>query len=117
MVEKSKSIKNLEIYINGKNKVHNKMGEIEFVLDKHYTVIDKLGKGAYGQVIKVKDLSQKEKDKQDCAIKKIEDVFDHSIYAKRCLRELKVLRLLQHENVSLLLCLIFSYSLFHNPYN
>ena len=33
------------------------------------------------------------------AIKKIEKTFDHKIYAKRTLRELKILRLLKHENV------------------
>jgi serine/threonine protein kinase len=33
------------------------------------------------------------------AIKKIERVFDHKIFAQRALRELKILRLLQHENV------------------
>lgn len=33
------------------------------------------------------------------AIKKIEKAFEHKIYAKRTLRELKVLRLLQHDNI------------------
>ena len=32
-------------------------------------------------------------------LKKIEKIFEHSIYAKRCLRELKILRLLQHNNI------------------
>jgi mitogen-activated protein kinase 1/3 len=34
------------------------------------------------------------------AIKKIEKAFDHRLYAKRTLRELKILRLLKHENVN-----------------
>lgn len=33
------------------------------------------------------------------AIKKIEKAFEHPLYAKRTLRELKILRLLNHENV------------------
>jgi len=33
------------------------------------------------------------------AIKKIEKAFDQRIYTKRTLRELKLLRLLNHENV------------------
>lgn len=41
------------------------------------------------------------------AIKKIEKTFDHKIYAKRTLRELKILRLLQHENVLLFLQWIY----------
>lgn len=33
------------------------------------------------------------------AIKKIEKAFEHPLYAKRTLREMKILRLLSHENV------------------
>lgn len=33
------------------------------------------------------------------AIKKIERTFEHRFYAKRTLRELKILRNLKHENV------------------
>mmetsp|Transcript_10184 Transcript_10184/g.8731 ORF Transcript_10184/g.8731 Transcript_10184/m.8731 type:complete len:112 (-) Transcript_10184:1003-1338(-) len=33
------------------------------------------------------------------AIKKIEKTFEHKIFAKRTLRELKILRLLNHENI------------------
>ena len=33
------------------------------------------------------------------AIKKIERAFEHRLYAKRTLRELKILRLIKHENV------------------
>ena len=34
------------------------------------------------------------------AIKKIERAFEHRLYAKRTLRELKILRLMKHENVA-----------------
>lgn len=33
------------------------------------------------------------------AIKKVEKAFEHKIFTKRTLRELKILRLLSHENV------------------
>lgn len=35
------------------------------------------------------------------AIKKIEKAFEHKIFTKRTLRELKILRLLKHENVEI----------------
>lgn len=33
------------------------------------------------------------------AIKKIEKTFEHRLYAKRTLRELKILRLMRHDNI------------------
>lgn len=33
------------------------------------------------------------------AIKKIERAFEHRLYSKRTLRELKILRLIRHENI------------------
>lgn len=36
------------------------------------------------------------------AIKKIERTFEHRFYAKRTLRELKILRNLKHENVTII---------------
>lgn len=94
-----KPSKNLESYITGKGKYKTKIGEINFIVDKHYKIIEKVGKGAYGSVVKALDLSEKDECNQPCAIKKIEGIFEHSLYAKRCLRELKILRLLQHDNV------------------
>ena len=44
----------------------------------------------------------------EVAIKKINNIFEHAIYAKRCLRELKILRLLDnHEYVRKIFDLIF----------
>lgn len=42
--------------------------------------------------------AKNEKDRQ-VAIKKIERAFEHRLYAKRTLRELKILRLMKHENL------------------
>ena len=43
-------------------------------------------------------LAAKEEDKM-IAIKKVDQTFEHSTFAKRMLRELKILRLLNHENI------------------
>jgi serine/threonine protein kinase len=51
------------------------------------------------------------------AIKKIEKAFEHAIFTKRTLRELKILRLLAHENVIVLSDMFRSLALrrFKNP--
>jgi serine/threonine protein kinase len=101
MIEKiNKNYKGLDKYITGKNKAETKIGEISFVINKNYQIVNKLGKGAYGQVVKAIDTLEEDEDLKECAIKKIEEIFNHETFAKRCLRELKILRLLEHENVS-----------------
>src|SRR5689334_1031420 len=59
-----------------------------------------VGQGAYGMVVAARDKRVKEGEGQMIAIKKIEKAFEHKIFTKRTLRELKILRLLNHENVS-----------------
>lgn len=57
--------------------------------------IKSVGQGAYGCVIQAIDkLTNK-----PVAIKKIERTFNHRLFAKRTLRELKILRLIRHDNV------------------
>ena len=99
MVEKLSMYKGLDKNITGKNKTTLKVGEVTFIIDKNYKVKQKLGKGAYGLVVEAEDLNEKDEDMRTCAIKKIDGIFEHATYAKRCLRELKILRLLEHENV------------------
>ena len=70
-----------------------------FDVDDKYEIIDAIGQGAYGIVVAAKDKSAVKKDKAHVAIKKIEKAFEHKIYTKRTLRELKILRLLKHENI------------------
>ncbi|CAD8176353.1 unnamed protein product [Paramecium octaurelia] len=66
-----------------------------FYLDQRYMPIDIIGQGAYGCVIQAIDkLTNK-----PVAIKKIEKTFNHRLFAKRTLRELKILRLIRHDNV------------------
>lgn len=55
-----------------------------------------VGQGAYGVVSAAVDQVKR----KSVAIKKIEKAFDQRIYTKRTLRELKLLRLLTHENVN-----------------
>lgn len=66
-----------------------------FRIPSRYVVQDVLGQGAYGVVISALDSQTKE----IVAIKKIERVFDHETFTKRTLREIRVLKKLQHENI------------------
>lgn len=79
-------------------KVMKKM-KVKFEIEDYYEIIDAVGQGAYGIVVAAID----NRDKSNVAIKKIEKAFEHKIFTKRTLRELKICRLLKHENV-----LIFS---------
>jgi serine/threonine protein kinase len=69
----------------------------KFTLPKRYEVIEALGAGAYGTVVSANDTKKGKNNK--IAIKKIERTFEHHLYAKRTLREVKILRLLQHDNI------------------
>lgn len=50
-------------------------------------------------VVAARDKDIKDSESPMVAIKKIEKAFEHKIFTKRTLRELKILRLLNHENV------------------
>lgn len=58
-----------------------------------------VGSGAYGTVVSAEDSEAADEESRTIAIKKIERAFEHPLFAKRTLRELKILRLLSHENV------------------
>ena len=66
-----------------------------FYLDSRYEVVDPVGSGAYGVVVQALDTFTG----AQVAIKKIEKGLEHPTLAKRTLRELKILRLIQHENI------------------
>lgn len=70
------------------------MGSI-FHLDRRYEIHETMGSGAYGVVVSARDT----KTNQRVAIKKIEKAFEHATFAKRTLRELKIMRLMKHENI------------------
>ena len=58
-----------------------------------------MGTGAYGAVVSAKDKKSDSSNKV-FAIKKIDKAFEHVTFTKRTLREIKIMRLLNHENVS-----------------
>ena len=81
---------------NGK-RVYKVLGT-RFELPEQYEVIDPVGSGAYGVVVAARDKNE-EGENNLVAIKKIEKAFEHKVFALRTLRELKIMRLLDHENV------------------
>eukprot|EP00931_Biecheleriopsis_adriatica_P078520 TRINITY_DN51979_c0_g1_i1.p1 TRINITY_DN51979_c0_g1~~TRINITY_DN51979_c0_g1_i1.p1 ORF type:complete len:404 (-),score=96.17 TRINITY_DN51979_c0_g1_i1:121-1332(-) len=66
-----------------------------FEVSKRYTVLEQVGQGAYGIVCAAQD----EWKGEHVAVKKIENAFEHITFTKRTLRELRILRHLQHENL------------------
>eukprot|EP00456_Euglypha_rotunda_P006913 TRINITY_DN11211_c0_g1_i11.p1 TRINITY_DN11211_c0_g1~~TRINITY_DN11211_c0_g1_i11.p1 ORF type:complete len:229 (-),score=21.45 TRINITY_DN11211_c0_g1_i11:20-706(-) len=64
-------------------------------VEQRYEIKSIIGHGAYGTVCSAVDL----KTTRQCAIKKIENIFEHRSLAKRTLRELKLLRFFRHENI------------------
>lgn len=66
-----------------------------FDAPQRYTILEPIGQGAYGVVCAAQDESARE----TVAVKKIENAFEHLTFAKRTLRELRILRHLQHENI------------------
>ena len=94
----------------------------KFEIDDRYEIIDTsklyniglicsffnlVGQGAYGVVVASKDKRAKDPENDLVAIKKIEKAFEHKVFTKRTLRELKMLRLLAHENVNFSIFFIF----------
>lgn len=65
-----------------------------FTLDARYDIFDIVGSGAYGVVAAAVDKTTG----KTVAIKKLENAFQHSTLAKRLLRELKIMRLMCHDN-------------------
>lgn len=67
----------------------------DFILDEKYKYIQLKGVGAYGVVISCQDLESNTK----VAIKKIPNAFEDLIDAKRIVREIKLLRFFNHDNI------------------
>jgi len=94
-------IKYYSKYRNTKDKIKSflVMGS-RFDIEEKYEIIDCVGQGAYGMVVAAKDKTLSEAENPLIAIKKIEKAFEHKIFTRRTLRELKISRLLKHENCS-----------------
>lgn len=67
----------------------------KFEIDEKYEIIDSVGQGAYGVVVAAKD----KQTGQMVAIKKIEKAFEHKVFTRRTLRELRICRLMKHDNI------------------
>eukprot|EP00928_Gymnodinium_smaydae_P029140 TRINITY_DN22025_c0_g2_i1.p1 TRINITY_DN22025_c0_g2~~TRINITY_DN22025_c0_g2_i1.p1 ORF type:complete len:464 (-),score=57.41 TRINITY_DN22025_c0_g2_i1:166-1557(-) len=67
----------------------------KFDVPKHFTVLNVIGQGAYSVVCSAKEGGKKD----NVAIKKIENPFEEPTFAVRALRELKIMRSLQHDNL------------------
>ena len=93
----SKKLKNNDgLEIGEENQlVHWKIKNETFSLDKRYSPINYLGAGAYGVVCAAYDHTLQDY----VAIKKCKKIFSSRTMAKRTLREMRILRLLDHENV------------------
>ncbi|KAH7702237.1 CMGC/MAPK protein/P38 protein kinase [Aphelenchoides avenae] len=67
---------------------------IEYAVPTDLSYQEYIGGGNYGNVIRVK-----QRDGSDLAIKKMYDPFSNAVKARRLYRELKLLQLIDHENV------------------
>lgn len=70
-------------------------GKSTFRVPLHMELVKKVGSGAYGCVASFKDKRSGEK----FAVKKITNAFDDVVDGKRILREVKLLRALDHDNI------------------
>ena len=70
--------------------------DIKFDLDgSNYQAIENIGTGAYGVVCSALNKLTKEK----VAIKKIPNIFEQTVIAKRTYREIRILKHFRHDNV------------------
>ena len=70
-------------------------GGSNFEMEDKYELVKAVGNGAYGVVISVNDLSTGKM----LAVKKIPDAFEDLIDAKRIVREIRLLRHFNHDNI------------------
>ncbi|CAH2071177.1 unnamed protein product [Thlaspi arvense] len=89
-----KNIKGVLVH-GGRYIQYNVYGNMFEVSNKYVPPIRPIGRGAYGFVCAAVDSETHE----EIAIKKIGKAFDNKVDAKRTLREIKLLRHLEHENV------------------
>ncbi|NP_001311985.1 mitogen-activated protein kinase homolog MMK2-like [Nicotiana tabacum] len=90
----SREIRGVLIH-GGKYVRYNVYGNLFEVSSKYVPPIRPIGRGAYGLVCAAINSETRE----EVAIKKIGNAFDNKIDAKRTLREIKLLRHMEHENV------------------
>ncbi|KAI9996708.1 hypothetical protein PInf_014451 [Phytophthora infestans] len=74
----------------------NANGQV-FTLDTRYQLVKPIGNGAYGAVIAVKDVVN---GGDNLAVKKITNIFEDLVDAKRILREVRLLGHFHHKNIT-----------------
>lgn len=84
-----------EVATHAVNDTCNNFGIDAAELNGRYELLSRLGRGSYGEVYKARDVRTGEL----VAIKRIHDIFSNQINAKRLLREIKLLRHMQHPNI------------------
>jgi len=103
----NKKFKISEFIKQAKKQTH-KLNKDEIIIDGKFQIEEMskythniiiVGRGAYGCVVSATDTTEDDTENNKVAIKKIENIFEHSIFSKRCLRELIISRLLQHHNI------------------
>lgn len=67
----------------------------KFLVEKRYRILEPMNHSAHGLVCLAEDLDMEERVR----VKKVERLFEHMTTTKRTLRELRILRHLQHENL------------------
>ncbi|WRX09084.1 Protein kinase domain - like 10 [Theobroma cacao] len=87
---------------------YNVYGNLFEVSRKYVPPIRPVGRGAYGIVC----AAMNSETREEVAIKKIGNAFDNRIDAKRTLREIKLLRHMDHENVSFVSSIVHMFSYF-----
>ncbi len=80
------------------------LGRHSFDIDGRYEPMKMIGRGAYGVVCSARDRVRARRGEHErVAIKKLTNCFDSPVEARRALREVHLLRRLNHENVIKLL--------------
>jgi serine/threonine protein kinase len=74
----------------------------DFLLPKDFRLVKKLGSGAFGKVMQILHVPTG----REYACKRFEDVFDSELRAKRLLREINIIKLLNHPCINKLKCVI-----------
>ena len=90
-------MKEILVHNSGDNRLWQ-VADSTFKLPKNYEVIKLIGSGTNGKIVSARDTNEPEGEDL-VAIKKMDKVFDHKTIARRTLRELRIIRLLQHENL------------------
>ena len=95
MVNVSHVPKNIMNSSKGSNTREFWIGSESFILPQRYILTEPIGQGSYGLVCSAVDT----KDMTLCAVKKVRGFSQRALILRRTLRELLIMRALDHENI------------------